>query len=105
MDRLMKKMNCIKDLDANADMLEIMGVLQKWRSLKKNEELESISIAMVRVVGYIAGLRMDRDSIHYIIEELREEKNHYALRSKEAEKELKKLRKELNPLIHLEKNE
>ena len=104
MDRLMKKMNCIKDLDANADMLEIMGVLQKWKSLKKNEELESISIAMVRVVGYIAGLRMDRDSIHYIIEELREEKNHYALRAREAEQELKMLRDKIDPLAKMTKN-
>jgi len=103
MDRLMKKMNCIKDLDANADMLEIMGVLQKWKSLKKNEELESISIAMVRVVGYIAGLRMDRDTIHYIIEELREEKNHYALRAREAEQELKKYRDKEDPLKKFER--
>lgn len=103
MDRLMKKMNCIKDLDANADMLEIMGVLQKWKSLKKNEELESISIAMVRVVGYIAGLRMDRDTINYIIEELREEKNHYALRAREAEQELKKYRDKEDPLKKFER--
>ena len=103
MDRLMKQMNCIKDLDANADMLEIMGVLQKWKSLKKNEELESISIAMVRVVGYIAGLRMDRDTIHYIIEELREEKNHYALRAREAEQELKKYRDKEDPLKKFER--
>jgi len=103
MDRLMKKMNCIKDLDADADMLEILGVLQKWKSLKKNQELDSITIAMVRVVGYIGGLRMDRDSIQCIIDELREEKNHYALRAREAEQELKKYRDKEDPLKKFER--
>lgn len=103
MDKLVKKMNCIKDIDSDADMLEILGVLQKWKKVKKNEELESILTAMVRVVGYIGSLRMDRDTINYIIEELREEKNHYALRAKEAEQELKILRDKQDPLKKFEK--
>lgn len=103
MDRLMKQMNCIKDLDANADMLEILGVLRKWKSLKKNEELESITAAMVRVVGYIGGLRMDRDSVQHIIDELSMEKNHYQLRAREAEQELKKYRDQEDPLKKFER--
>jgi len=46
---------------------------------------------------------MDRDTINYIIEELREEKNHYALRAREAEQELKVLRDKQDPLKKFEK--
>ena len=58
---------------------------------------------MVRVVGYIGSLRVDRDVINHIIEELREEKNHYALRAREAEQELKILRDKQDPLKKFEK--
>ena len=105
MDRLIKKLYVLKDHDNDADMLEILGTFKKWKEVKTTDELENLIKAISSVVAYIAGLRMERDSLHTIIEELREDKNHYALRAKESEKELKKLRKELNPLIHLEKNE
>jgi putative NADH-flavin reductase len=103
MDRLMKNMNCIKDLDSDADMLEILGILRKWNKLKKNEELESIITAMIRVVGYVGSLRLDRDSVQHIIDELSVEKNHYQLRAREAEKELKMLRDKQDPLKKFEK--
>lgn len=105
MDRLIKKLYCLKDYDNDADMLEIVGTFKKWKAIKTTDELENLIKAISSVTGYIAGLRMERDALHTIIDELREEKNHYALRARESEKELKKLRKELNPLIHLEKNE
>lgn len=103
MDRLIQKLYVLKDLDNDADMLEILGTFKKWKEVKTTDELEAIIKAASSVAMYISGLRMERDSLHTIIGELREEKNHYALRAREAEKELKILRNEKDPLAKMTK--
>lgn len=103
MDRLIKKLYVLRDYDADADMLEILGTFKKWKAVKTTEELETIIKATNSLAMYIAGLRMERDSLHTIIGEIREDKNHYALRAREAEKELKILRDKEDPLAKLTK--
>ena len=104
MDKLIKKMYCLEDYDADADMLEIISTFKKWKEIKTTDELESIIKAMSSVVFYVASLRRERDSLHTILEELREDKNHYALRARESEQELKMLRDKQDPLSKMTKN-
>lgn len=104
MDKLIKKLYCLKDHDADADMLEIVSTFKKWKDIKTTNELESIIKAMSSLVGYVAYLRSERDSLHTILEELREDKNHYALRARDSEQELKMLRDKQDPLAKMTKN-
>ena len=103
MDRLIKKLYVLQDHDNDADILEILGTFKKWREVKTTDELEAIIKATSSVAMYISSLRTERDSLHTIIGELREEKNHYALRAKEAEQELKMLRDTKDPLAKMTK--
>jgi len=97
-------MYCLRDFDADADMLEIVSTFKKWKQIKSTNELESIIKAMSSVVMYVAYLRSERDTLHNIVEEIREDKNHYALRAREAEQELKMLRDKIDPLAKMTKN-
>ena len=104
MDKLIKKLYCLKDYDADADMLEIVSTFKKWKEIKTTDELESIIQSMSSLVVYVSYLRNERDTLHHIIEELREDKNHYALRARESEQELKMLRDKQDPLAKMTKN-
>ncbi len=89
---LIKKVYNIEDLQANNNITTISEILLKWKKLKKNEELEIIVDKFIDLTFYVNKMQMDRNILQHIISEVKEDKNHYALREREAVKELKKLR-------------
>jgi len=89
---LIKKVYNIEDLQANNNITTISEILLKWKKLKKNKELEIIVDKFIDLTFYVNKMQMDRNILQHIISEVREDKNHYASREREAVKELKKLR-------------
>lgn len=89
---LIKKVYNIEDLQANNNITTISEILLKWKKLKKNKELEIIVDKFIDLTFYVNKMQMDRNILQHIISEVREDKNHYALREREAVKEFKKLR-------------
>lgn len=80
MDALDKKVRNYQDIDADANLIYII------ERVKNDDKLGN---AIANIAFYINTLRMNRDSTRYYIEELRDERNHYYLRSKEAEQLLR----------------
>lgn len=92
MGSLIKKVYNIEDLEANNNITTISEILLKWKKITKNEDLELVVKKFIDLTFYVNKMQMDRNVLQHIISELREDKNHYALREREAVKELKKLR-------------
>ena len=92
MGSLIKKVYNIEDLEANNNITTISEILLKWKKITKNEDLELLVKKFIDLTFYVNKMQMDRNVLQHIISELREDKNHYALREREAVKELKKLR-------------
>jgi len=92
MGSLIKKVYNIEDLEANNNITTISEILLKWKKITKNEDLELVVKKFIDLTFYVNKMQMDRNILQHIISEVREDKNHYALREREAVKELKKLR-------------
>lgn len=49
-------------LKADSIKIEVVGIIQKWRTESDNEELMNLSLGVLRLVGYITALEMAEDA-------------------------------------------
>ena len=68
-------MKTIQQLSNAADMLEMAGVLKKWRKIKESQDLSKITYAFKRIVSYLQMLEAENNYMTGVLSDLRFDKN------------------------------
>lgn len=63
------------DLEADADVLEALELVSKWKKTSHNEEINRMSKLVVSLTGYISKLRLERAAAMAQLADERIEKN------------------------------
>lgn len=78
-------------LQYNADIVQVLEILKKWRTNSKNPELVQFTDAMLRINKYVNAMQLERTSFDRIISEQRADKLRAIDRATRAENELNEI--------------
>ena len=75
-------------LQYNADVLEVMETLKKWRVNSSNPELKKFTDAMININFFVNALQLERKSFDRIINDMRSQRNDALIRIQKLEEKL-----------------
>lgn len=90
MDKLTKKSNNLRSIKIANRILIVGDILLGWQKRKQNKELETVIECFNYLATEFSAMELEIDRLHLCNSELRADKNHFALRTRESEKQLKK---------------
>ncbi len=70
-----KKLETLKELECDTNILYVLGVLNKWNKAKNHDELKKVIDSFLEIQFHIIELKRDRDLALRAVSQYREQRN------------------------------